>query len=334
MRKSIVGLSVLVTLLCVFLLVQKNREVEKVLAQAAAADAAAREAQARAAVAEEGHEAIEAKARQQEQRSKNLQAQLGETRAKVTEAQKLRQGSNEPGGKGLSEIFRDQAMKEMLKDEAKSGVAREVKSLFDSGLAEKLHLNPEQADALKQLLLTKGSICWEKILMPMMTGELDEAGMAAAGKSIRQELEQNAAQIRALVGDDGFNLYESFDKTHTDRAQLKKFAPQFAEAGQQLNSEQQSQLLALMMEERLNFKFENDISDPLKLDFDHWYDNFTEEKIEAYMQQAEQLNGRMLERAQAVLSPEQLALLKSFLTRELQQARLTARMTTATFAKH
>jgi hypothetical protein len=328
MKNSIVGLSVLVTLLCGFLLFQKNREVEKVRAQIAAA--------------EKKRAAMTAQANQQEQKNKNLRTELLETRMeaaeKSAEAHELKQQLSRPAAndnqpKGVSEIFHDQAMKEMLKEETKVGIARNVNALFDAGLAQQLKLDDNQTTSLKKLLTQKAALVWDQFLLPMMTGEVDEAGMPAAGKAIRQALEENTAQLRTLLGNDSFEVYQWYEKTQPDRDQLKEFGLKFAEAGRGLSAEQQSQLLSLMTQERTNFKFQYDLSDPLQLNFDHWYDNFTEDRINTYTRDAEQLNDRIVQRANTVLTPEQAALFKGLLTQQLQHAKLTMRLTTATFAK-
>jgi hypothetical protein len=47
----------------------------------------------------------------------------------------------------------------------------------------------------------------------------------------------------------------------------------------------------------------------------------------------EQLNDRMIQRAQALLSPEQASAFKQLLARQLNQARFVVRSTTALFGR-
>jgi hypothetical protein len=324
MKNSILILSMAITLLCVFLVVQKNRQMEA--------------AMARATAAENKREAIAAQAAQQQKRSRNLRAELRESRVESFEnasaAEELKrqlaakQGTNDQAT-GVSAIFHDQAMREVLKDEARSGVARNVNALFKSGLARQLQLNDTQSEALKQLLTQKGSLMWEQFLVPMMTGEIDETSMAAAGKNIRQALDDNAQQMRMLLGNDGYDTYQWFDKTEPERDRLDNFAKQTAGAEQPLSDDQKAQLLGIMTDERAKFQFQVDIGDPSRLDYEHWYDNFTPEKIDAYSSEMEQLNDLIMQRAQSVLTPEQAASFKDFMEKQVQQSRLTARMTTA-----
>ncbi|EEF60133.1 hypothetical protein [Pedosphaera parvula] len=322
MKNLMIALALVVTLLCGFILLQKNHELEKARVQLAAAD--------------RQRDLAAAETAQKEKRSKYLQARLRESRAetlgKEVETQELRQQlarseirTNQHAA--VSEMFRSQAMKEALKAEAKVAIAKTVKALFEAGLAQQLQLNDNQSDALKQLLTQKASIVWEQMLVPMTAGELDEAGMAEAGKGIKQALEENAAQMRALLGDDGYNSYQLFEKTQPERDRLKQFSAQALQSGSNLTAEQQGQLLSAMVDERANFKFQFDIANPLKLDFEHWYDNFTDQKLNAYNQDMEQLNDRIVQRAQALLTPEQTELLKSSLNRELFHSMVTMRTT-------
>jgi hypothetical protein len=305
MKSSMVGLSIVVTLFCVYLLVEKNCEVAAIRARIAAAD---RERESVAAAA-----ALAAK------QTRSLQKQLNESRAdafaKTVAAEELERqlaGTRPAAGarKSVSDVFHNEVLKEGLKAEAKAGVAGNVGALFRAGLAEQLHLNADQSAALRQLLIEKSSILWDKMLVPLTTGEVDDAHMAGAGQAIRQELEDKSAQIRALLGDEGYQTCQSFEKAQPDRERVQKFSSAQAAAGQPLTPDQQNQLFALMSGERANFKFHYEPGNPAQMDFEHWRDNFTGEKLQVAGQDLEQLDERVLQRAQTVLAPEQIAQLR------------------------
>src|SRR5205085_12121353 len=105
------------------------------------------------------------------------------------------------------------------------------------------------------------------------------------------------------------------------------FSAKVEQEGQNLSAGQQSQLLSLMTEERVNFKFQFDLGDPSQLNFERWDENFTDERINAYAQDMEQFNDRIAQRAQTVLNPEQAALLKSALAKDLFHSMVTIRTT-------
>jgi hypothetical protein len=326
MKNSLLALSIAVSLLCVSLLVRKNHEVEA--------------ARVRAALAEKNRAAAARDAEEQKRRRQRLQTELRDTQLEALAAapQAALEHARVPepvsAGRTLSAIFRDAAMQEMMKDEARLGAARNVKALFNAGLAQQLHLNDQQSAALRDLLLQKSALFWEHMLLPMMTGELDEAGMAAAGKLLKQSFEENTAQLRALLGNDGYDVYQWFEKTQPDRDHAGQFSKQFAQEGQALSEDQQAELLGIMTDERSNFRFSFDLGDPAQLDLEHWYDNFTNDRIETFGMELQQLNERVLQRARAVLNPEQTTLLQSFLNRQLQKGRLTMLTTTAALGKN
>jgi hypothetical protein len=319
MKNSILLLSVGVTILCGLLLIQKNREMADLRLRMEAAD------QARAASA--------ARAEQEEKWTKNLQKRLRQTRPEVSERTTAREmPTNAPERKAMSKMFRDAMMKEALEAEAKVGAAKGVQQLFDAGLASRLGLSDDQSAALRQLLLQRTSILWEQMMIPMATGEIDPANMSSEGQGIKQAIDQNAGQIRDLLGDDGYNTWQWFDKTQPERDQANGFSANEASAGQPLTPEQQSQLVDLMTAQRASFNFQYDLGDPATLDFQNWYDNFTPEKIDAYQQDMEQLNGSIGQQALAVLTPEQGAELNQFLARQLFQSLVTIRSTQAMMA--
>lgn len=320
MKNSLLALSVAVTLLCVFLLARQSPQTEAARAGAAPAES------------NHGGPASEAEARPRQPLHNTLQ----EESAGPVERTPAPQALPAPGaqaGHELSAIFRDAAMQETMKDEARREAARNVKALFDAGLVRQLNLNEEQTTALRELLLQKASLFWERMLLPMMTGELDEAGMVAAGRLLRRNFEENTAQIKELLGNDGYQVYQWYEKTETERDHARQFIPEFEQAGQALSEKQQAELIGIMTDERANFRFSFDLGDPAQLDLEHWYDNFTNEKIETFASELQQLNDRVVERAKSVLTADQAALLQSQLNRQVQKGRLTMLTTTAAIGK-
>jgi len=311
-------------LFCEALLVRKNHEVQA--------------AQARVAMAEAGRNAANEQAAMEASRNERLRDRLHETRAAAAEQLRTAQNrrtaassasaTNGPAPLSAT-LFRDPDMREALLAQAKEGVWKNVKALFNAGLAHQLQLNDAQAAALRQLLLQKLTLLSEQIYLPMMTGELDEAAMAASGRATRQAYESFNAQIRQLLGDEGFTAYEQFEKAQPERENLRRFLPQFAESGPALTAEQQNQLLAAMVEERLGYNFQYDLGNMSQWDFEHWDANITDEKLDAYGQDMLQLNARMVQRARAILSPEQADQFEALLRERTLQAKFVVQTTRA-----
>jgi hypothetical protein len=68
------------------------------------------------------------------------------------------------------------------------------------------------------------------------------------------------------------------------------------------------------------------------LDFENWQGNFSPEKLDAYQQDMEDLNGSIVRQAQDVLTPEQSARLNQFLARNLFHSLVVIRATQSMIA--
>jgi hypothetical protein len=269
---------------------------------------------------------------------RNLEKQLQEARADALEKtakmhelqrQLTTAGAQGPPSAKPAEWLRDPEMIKVFKSEAASAAKRSATALIDAGLAQHLGLNEEQSDALKKLLVERASVLWDHMLVPLTAGELSKSDRAAAAMAMKQALERNVTEIRALVGDEGFKTFEWFEKTQPDRDTVKQFAPRFTQAGQSLNAEQQDHLLAVMTEERASFPFKHELGDPMKIDYENWDNNFTEERLNTHFQQMAQLNDRIIQRVQLLLTPEQVAVLRDLHADHLRRSMFTVRNTKA-----
>jgi hypothetical protein len=223
--------------------------------------------------------------------------------------------------------LRDPEMIKVLQSDAKSAATRSARALLEGGLSQHLQLTEEQTHALEQLLIARNSIVWETMLLPLTAGELDPAARSAAGRATKQAVARNAEEIRALVGPEGFKSFQWYEQTQPDRDQVQRFAPQFTQAGQALDADQQSQLLAIMIEERTRLPKLQEFGDPMTIDYEHWDENFTDEKVAAYFQQMTQFNDRIAQRAQLMLTPEQTNLLRQYHAEHLRRSQFTVRNT-------
>jgi hypothetical protein len=251
-----------------------------------------------------------------------------ERKVQELETRLAKAGSKPPEPKKAKAPFVDPAMRKVLQSDAAAGVKRSVAGMFEAGLAEELQLSPEQQKALEGLLTERGLTVWDQIMIPMATGELDRERMAMAGKSVRQSLELNNAAIRDLLGNEGYAKYERFERAQPDRDSLKQMSPKFAEAGLDLNGDQQGELLGIMAQERARMPMQ-DFGDPMKIDYGRFGETFSEENTNRYFQEKQQYNERVVREAQRTLTPEQVALLQNVLATQLQRAKFTVRTTRA-----
>lgn len=278
-------------------------------------------------------------AEQQAAQLRREQARLAEVNAQLNEklrAAKEREQSlktnaataSKHGPSPMAAMMRDPSMRDTMKRQGQDGARRAAKQLLTTNLMQRLALDETQAAALTNLVLKKSSLGFD-FMFSMMTGELDEAGLAAQGRKTREEMNAADAGVRALLGDERYQTFESAEKSQPERDRVRNFSARLAESGTPLPVDAQEQLVAVLFEERQKFSFTVDYNDPLKFDYEHLREYFSDERIDAFFAESEQLNERILARVQSLLTPEQAEVLRGALRDQVQKGRFTAKSTNA-----
>jgi len=309
----------------------------------------AAEKEAQAAAAQQQLAEVKAEAEKQEQRSQSEQSRLSVANAQLAEKaaraarleQALPANTSSPVATPdaarpkhpMAEMLRDPGMKEVFRKQVRESVARGVKELVSNDLVQKLSLTKEQTVELKKLLTQKGTLGFD-FMMPVMTGELDETGLAELGRKTRADMATLADELKALLGDEGYKTFDAHEKTQPDRDRVEKFTARLKETGQVLSPDQRDPLLLAMAEERSNFKFTIDYNDTSQIDYEHFHDFYAEDKMNTYFQEMEQLNERILQRAQSILPPGQAAELQEVLKLQLQKGKYVVKSTNAMLGKN
>jgi hypothetical protein len=260
-------------------------------------------------------EGAETARRQAEEHAANLERQLDAAQTAKRAAEKTKRP------------FADPEMRKVMTEEAESGAERAAAALMDAGLAADLGINEEQQSALRGLLKERVGIGFKQLLIPMAAGELEGGRLTDAARRVREAYARNDAQIRGLLGDQGYTVYAWYEKTQPDRDAVKQLTPQFERAGQNLSADQQTQLVTLMTQERAGFHFEQDFSDPTKIDYEHFHQVFSLENTDRYFRDLQRFHEQLAQHAGTVLSPEQSRLLQEFLATQVQRSKLTVRTT-------
>ena len=218
----------------------------------------------------------------------------------------------------MGEWLKSPEGKEMMKTSMRAmsqSIVRGYAKLFAD-----LHLTPEQTTALKDLMINKQMVAGE-MGAAAMTGPANPAQLQAQAAQVKTEQDAINNQIKQMLGDDNYAQYQAYGKTLSERMVVTQLADQLADGPRAVRPEQEQQLFDAMVEERQNFKFTTDFSDPSKLTGDV-ASYYTEDNKQRYLQELEQLGQRYLARAQTILSPEQLGAFQSSLAS--QQAKQAA----------
>jgi hypothetical protein len=296
------------------------------------------DARAEAAAARQKLTEMESSVAQQEERTAALQSRLHDTQAKaVAKAEEVTQISqaltnrvqtqtNAKAANPFGEMFKNKEMKEMIKSQQKTVLGGMIDKNYGPYFAS-LNLNPEQSSALKDLILNRGLVDAE-LGMSMMSSDNDPAKRKELMDKTKADRDAVNGQIKDFLGTDNYAQFETYEKSIPDRMSLNMYKDQQGSGLGALNPDQEAQLIQAMADERQNFKFTTDFSDQSKFSGD-LASYFTDEKIEQYQKEMEDLHQQYLERAKTILTPEQLDPFTKFLKsqRELQKAGFKMAMT-------
>lgn len=209
------------------------------------------------------------------------------------EAALAKAGGNQAGGgisgTALEKFFKDPAMKKMMEDQQKTFIKNEY-----GDLVKQLKLTPAQADQFFTLLADQQASNMDRGFKIMSGG----ASAAEIGKAAQDSMASNDAQMRALLGDDGFAQYKDYSESLVDRTLLNQMLPSFSD--DPLTSDQQKQLLQIMRTAR-----QSSSPVPGQAEAPANPGDFTG-NMDRAMEQQEQANAQVLQQASAFLSPEQL----------------------------
>lgn len=220
----------------------------------------------------------------------------------------------------LAKVFDDPAMKEAIAAQQKAALAPMLEKNYGALFAQ-LGLNADESAALKELLLKK-HMAGAEMGMSMFAEE--GAKPADLAQKVKAATEATDAEIRAFLGDERFAQMQSYERTLPDRMAISGFKDQLgANAG--LSAEQEQRLIAAMTQERQNFRFSANLSDPAQLGANPAA-MFNEETVNRFMEETDQLNQRFLGQAQGILTAEQLEAFQRHLQQQQTMQRLGMQM--------
>ena len=287
---------------------------------------------------------LEGQLAKQATRSAGLQTRLKDTRERVAtkadEVASLQQAiTNQADAsakqkapmtemfKGVGEMMKNPDTREMIKTQQKAMLNGMLEKAYAS-LVNQLGLTPEQAAAFKDLVVNK-SLAGAGAGMSLLS-ETDPAKRTQLLEQTKIEKDAYDLQIKQMLGDDNYQQFQTYEKSLSDRMTTGMFRDQQATGPGVLTADQENQMVQMMTDERQNFKFTTDLSDQSKVTGD-LAGNLTEEKVNQFLQEQEQLQQRYLSRAQTFLSADQYASYQKFITSQLQMQKLGLNMASQMF---
>ena len=245
-----------------------------------------------------------------------LRGQVGVLRTQASQQSKLKP---EPS---IADIAKGPQMQDIYRSSQAASFDKVYGKLFAD-----LKLSPDQVSSLKQLLSDK------------LTAGLAEKGEMMIHKKSPEQIQQLNdqistekagvdGQIKQMLGADGFAAYQAYEKTYNERSQIvgpMGFSDQLT-GSMELTSDQTEQLVQAMSDERQQYKFTVDFSDPGKYSGD-MATLYSDENISQYQKELEQLHQLYLARAQTILTPDQQTVFQKYLSNRLAMQNMGLNMT-------
>jgi hypothetical protein len=139
------------------------------------------------------------------------------------------------------------------------------------------------------------------------------------------------AEIRAFLGEERYAVYAWQENSEPERSRLNDFRSKLTESGVSLAPEHEDALLRAMYDERLATSFTHDFHNPHNFDMDRLPEFFAEASLDQFILEMEQLNDRIIQRAQSILPPDQSGEFAQSIRDHFERSKMTVKMTAALF---
>lgn len=196
---------------------------------------------------------------------------------------------------GLDKMMANPVMKEMVRTQQRGMI-----DMLYGDLIAHFALSEEEASHFTELLLDHQLAGMEQGAK-MATASVAER--EALSESIKSGKEMAEEQIKTFLNSEqDYAAYQAYTERLPERQQLMGLNGLLDAKQIPLTEDQEVELIEVMHEARKAFDFENDFSDQDEVDFA----SLTEEKVANYLVEFDSLNASIAERADKILSEEQM----------------------------
>jgi hypothetical protein len=213
-------------------------------------------------------------------------------------------------------------MQEMVRSQQEGMLKVQFGSLF-----ERLNLAPEVLETFKKLLVDKQMAAVDMGLA-MMGGGMSDEEMTTAMADIEEAHKELDEVILDLVGQEAFDLYKGYEETVGQRMQVSSLRTALADTPNPITTELEDRLVNIMVEEQEGFDFTRNLADQ---DSSFTPDKLTDEMIDTFVDEQNRLNTQILDRARAILTPEQLEQFGDVMEQQLNMMSMGMRMARGMF---
>ena len=310
MRKTailiVAGLAVMALAVVVVRQQGELREAREVAAQAkqqaqtAAAEATAAKAVTKSAKKEEEQVLQHLRTAEAEVKAASAPAATGAVSVRAASLSRHVSTNDVTPFAGIAKMMRDPGMKSMIRAQQQGQMDMTYGPLFKG-----LSLSAEDQEAFKKLLLDK-----QMALVDLSMGVMDGSATPEQRKDLASKIADSTktydAQIKALLGDENYPVYQEYEATQPERMQVNLFK-QSLSGEDALSEQQEHDLIRTLYTERKDFP-------EIAKQYDHSNppdpSTFTQAMITNQLAVLAQLQEKSTERAATVLTASQLAQFK------------------------
>ncbi len=228
-------------------------------------------------------------------------------------------------GDMLSKMMADPAMKKMLRQQQAAAM-----DMMYGPLLKEIVLSPEDKERFKELLLDRQMKVVESGGM-FMRLQGDDTDRTAAMNDLAAQQKDFDAQMQAFLGDERYAQYKDYNETMAERMAVNQLSQQLASSSNPLSEDQSRQLLEIMKQEKKSLTPAFGQSADGSPNMANWQALLSEERMNEFFKQREEIDQRVLERAKAVLTPEQLTAFATHQSTQLQMQRMGMSMAAKMF---
>jgi hypothetical protein len=216
-------------------------------------------------------------------------------------------------GNPLAAMMKDPKMRQLMVSQQKAMfgplLARQYADFF-----KWLNLTPDQSAVLVDLMQKK-RLAGADAKMSLFNGNADDTQRANVAQQVKSEKDAYDAQIKQFLGDENYQSFQEYEKSVPSRTTINLFSERLAGSATPLNSDQQQQLIQLMIEEHNRFPWATDVNQLVNNPgsaIGGLSSRLTDERINQSAQELEQFDQQFLERARQILAPEQAIAFEQF----------------------
>ena len=261
-------------------------------------------------------------------RSDSDAVQTEKVSAEATSGESAKKGK-EKGNymQAMAKMFNDPEMKKGMRVQQAMGIR-----MMYGDLGKELGLTNDETDQIIELLTDRQMAMARKGMEFMNGGNPDEAKQQEVGQEMDESREGYDQQMESVLGKERFAKLQNYERTMGERMAINQLEQRFTARGMALKDTQRQQLLQTMIDERL--KAPPTPWDPGKKDMTAQMRAFnSEETVNQMFDLQKQINTRVLDRARAFLSPDQLNALQQSQQEYLEMQQVGLKMSREMMAK-